>query len=320
MLAAETRQAKIDGKRIVSILVSQPRRGLYHAVDALSKRLQLAGKHWLGKRTFLDTTIEEAVAMLRSLAPYVDPPPEAPVVETKHKPLGKEKTMSKDELVKAPGLPTLEVANTAIRQDAEGRYCLNDLHKAAGGEAKHQPAFFMRRQETNELIEEIVRSADLQSLDKGLGGNSHPLKPVVSVLGKGKEQGTYVCKELVYAYAMWISPKFHLMVIRAFDALVTGRKPEVGALPQECEEACDVRAWVLLGIERDRIKRLLGNAMRSGDEERLTEGLYWVKQRLHETLREIARQHLADGGKPRAVACWILNYRPAWLDTETTLH
>ena len=64
---------------------------------------------------------------------------------------------------------------TTIRQDKEGRYC---LHKAAGGESKHQPAQFLRLDSTKELVQEI-----------GTMGN-----PIVVING-GKGRGTYVCKE-----------------------------------------------------------------------------------------------------------------------------
>lgn len=101
----------------------------------------------------------------------------------------------------------LTISDTHIRQDDKGRYCLNDLHKSAGGESKHQPANWMRSQQVQELIEEINRSSNsMNAVNIGQGG---------------LKQGTYVCKELVYAYAMWISPAFHLKVIRAYDSAVT---------------------------------------------------------------------------------------------------
>lgn len=102
----------------------------------------------------------------------------------------------------------MKIDNLKIKTDAEGRYCLNDLHKAAGGFKAHQPSNFTRRAETTDLIDEIMNSSDSRSFDM----------PMTTV--GGRNGGTYVCKELVYAYAMWISAAFHLKVIRAYDALV----------------------------------------------------------------------------------------------------
>jgi|GEM_PF-1394015 len=114
---------------------------------------------------------------------------------------------------------TLSISNTHIRQDNQGRYCLNDLHKAAGDNSKHQPANFLRLATTKELVEEISHCSDVRS-------HSSEMRTAVEVVNGGKAPGTYVAKEIVYAYAMWISPKFSLQVIRAYDALATQPDPD----------------------------------------------------------------------------------------------
>ncbi|MFH4170956.1 KilA-N domain-containing protein, partial [Acinetobacter baumannii] len=85
-----------------------------------------------------------------------------------------------------------------IRQDEEGRFMLGDLHKASGGEKKHQPSNFLRTEQIKELINEIDHSANLQSSDNDHSSN---MRRAVKVVNGGDNRGTYVVKEIVYAYA-----------------------------------------------------------------------------------------------------------------------
>lgn len=113
-----------------------------------------------------------------------------------------------------PNNQPLVIGDFAIRQDEDGRYCLNDLHKASGDQRKDRPGYFIENEKTQELINVI--EAEYYDV-----GNPTSSKKAINIIrGKGREQGTYAVKELVYAYAMWISAKFHLQVIRAYDSMV----------------------------------------------------------------------------------------------------
>lgn len=103
------------------------------------------------------------------------------------------------------------IDGVSVRRDLDGRYCLNDLHRAAvaygANERTKEPGKFLSSPQTIEIVEELTVTQN-----PGIG-------PVSTIRG-GQDQGTYVCKELVYAYAMWVNPKFNLKVIRTFDAVV----------------------------------------------------------------------------------------------------
>lgn len=176
-------------------------------------------------------------------------------------------------------MTALMIAHVAIRQDAEGRYCLNDLHAAAGGEKKKQPGFFLRRKETKALTDELliprirgIKTEENEGADElltlrirrvktkeneGAESESEPettqnpgsyITPVFTI--EGKSGGTFVAKELVYAYAMWISPAFHLKVIRAYDAMInderareqTERQKELEAVEQQRQKDAETFA------------------------------------------------------------------------------
>lgn len=304
MLSDAARLARAMHTWVDSALVSEPEVKLGRIQQMVVKRLRLEGRRYIGGGVFESLDVKEALAVLAQIRPITEPPkaprePEIPSFLRKENQMHNE--MRNEETTHAANLPALMVANTAIRQDQEGRYCLNDLHKAAGGEKHHAPNEWMRNKQTTELIEELTKPEN-----SGLEQNQP-----VSVLRGGASPGTYVCKELVYAYAMWISPKFHLTVIRAFDALVSGRKPEVMAagVDPEITRAARMTAWRIANEMRIAYLSAMGEARRPEDEERAWEAFAIQMERIEERLlakgREMGRKH-----GPQAVSAWIMSWVP----------
>ncbi len=106
------------------------------------------------------------------------------------------------------------ICETHIRRDDEGRYCLNDLHRASGGKARHQPSNWLRMRQTRDMVAELEGAAI----------------PQIRGIESKQGFGTFVCRELVYAYAMWISPAFALKVIRTYDSLMQAHLDKLNTL------------------------------------------------------------------------------------------
>jgi len=100
------------------------------------------------------------------------------------------------------------IGNVLIHQQ-DGLFSLNDLHKASGGDVKHRPNQFMRNEQTQALVAALLEE-----------------RISAFKTTRGRNAGTYACRELVIAYAAWISAAFHLQVIRVFlDSLETAPAP-----------------------------------------------------------------------------------------------
>lgn len=143
---------------------------------------------------------------------------------------------------------SLSVANIAISTH-NNLFSLNDLHKASGNEKKHQPALFLANKQTKDLISEIESENTI----------------AYHTINGGKNRGTYVCRELVYRYGMWISAKFSLMVIRAFDRMTKGETIPCLA-PTQADTLTDkdwsnLKRLVWLCENNFRMQRSAGNAI-----------------------------------------------------------
>lgn len=132
----------------------------------------------------------------------------------------------------------LTLGNITIRQH-NGLFSLNDLHKASGGEENFKPAFFLRNDQAKALIAEIAKGADLH---------------LFLNTTKGRNGSTYACRELVIAYAAWISAAFHLKVIRVFLAVAAPQATPYTVQPGDTlNEAQQIALRALL---ESNVKRL----------------------------------------------------------------
>ena len=100
---------------------------------------------------------------------------------------------------------TITLFNTTIRQDADGRFCLNDLHKAAmaNGQAteSQRPSNFLKSDSIVEFISLINENATNIAVKKA----------------QGRKGGTYAVELVALRYAGWISARVEVEVYKTFQ-------------------------------------------------------------------------------------------------------
>ena len=102
-------------------------------------------------------------------------------------------------------MTSLSVINTPIRRDAEGRYSLNDLHKAAvaagANKRAKEPSKFLK----SESVKSLVKELDLDN----------PIN-----IKEGRNGGTYAPKPVAIEYLRWAyGSKASLMICEKIEGL-----------------------------------------------------------------------------------------------------
>lgn len=116
---------------------------------------------------------------------------------------------------------TLTIAGISIRQDAQGRFCLNDLHKAAVGNVEHYHPYDWDRslagRESSVAIGELLRSE----------GRSKDWIDTLYCEGRVLFAG----REHALAYAKFIGPHFAFVVEQAMDRTAQAATPVAAPSP-----------------------------------------------------------------------------------------
>lgn len=146
-------------------------------------------------------------------------------------------------------MDSLVLNGTEIRVDEHGRYCLTDLWKAGGSIETKKPSKFEKTERHSELVE-ILKGRNL------------PFNPYEKTRGR-YNGGTWTTKEMIIAYAIYVSADMHMKVIDVFISAAYGNGDKAVAIAQGNEELkalVDKRDNLIYTAstqsERDEIERL----------------------------------------------------------------
>ncbi|KLU21951.1 hypothetical protein EOS_32930 [Caballeronia mineralivorans PML1(12)] len=117
-------------------------------------------------------------------------------------------------------MAVLSLNGVAIRSDALGRYSLNDFHKAAGEADKDRPNEWLKLKKTKALLAEVE------------------IEGIPSIEAK-QRVGTFAVENLVIAYAMWISARFHAHVIETFKQAAIAKANAARVEPESAKPALE---------------------------------------------------------------------------------
>lgn len=182
-----------------------------------------------------------------------------------------------------------------ITQDDNGRYCLNDLYKASGGNSSKAPQKFLRSQH------EIDTYRLWDENDKRQIVSCQNLDSYVIQMKINRATKTFGSRKTALKYAMFIDKNFYEAVVDAFDKLSTGDVKEAANIASEytltpeiiskCDKACDKLRQVIQSRVPDNkymysnLFRIIGKASTGYTPKELTNGVSsakdWIVKEKH---------------------------------------
>lgn len=101
----------------------------------------------------------------------------------------------------------LEMFDNRIRVDEDKFICLNDLHRASGGDPKKRPTDFLRNKNTKSFITALNSKVEIST---------------IKIIRGGENSGTWGHKLVCYKYAGFIDADFEVGVYTILDKYFSG--------------------------------------------------------------------------------------------------